>query len=294
MTTIDTHQAYEETRATLVDQLKRHRREKALTGDQVSQLVQERFGKTLSQSKLSKIENLRMPPSTADVEILVAALGVPDNESKTLLKMAKILENESASWSTLQKHGSASHQAEILELESCATSIAVLQTVIIPGLLQTAPYIREVLTQLSSNRRDIDAAVAVRLERQQTLDIESKRFEFIISEAILRKRLLEQPQLEMQLDRIVALSKRPNIRLGVLEIDSAKAPILWNSFSMYDHQTVIAETLTQELVIRSADDVTAYRDVLQSAENAALFGDDARALVKRIRDQLKRPTKTQR
>ena len=294
MTTIDTHQAYEETRATLVDQLKRHRREKALTGDQVSQLVQERFGKTLSQSKLSKIENLRMPPSTADVEILVAALGVPDNESKTLLKMAKILENESASWSTLQKHGSASHQAEILELESCATSIAVLQTVIIPGLLQTAPYIREVLTQLSSNRRDIDAAVAVRLERQQTLDIESKRFEFIISEAILRKRLLEQPQLEMQLDRIVALSKRPNIRLGVLEIDSAKAPILWNSFSMYDHQTVIAETLTQELVIRSADDVTAYRDVLQSAENAALFGDDARALVKRIRDQLKPPTKTQR
>ncbi len=67
---------------------------------------------------------------------------------------------------------------------AAARLIRNFQPTVIPGLLQTAEYTRSVLAL--GKTTDRAAALAARLERQQVLHEPGRRFEFVISEQVLR------------------------------------------------------------------------------------------------------------
>lgn len=259
----------------------RHLRHRAdLSGDQLATLL------GVSQSKISRIENGRTPPSVADVQAWARACGAPDETVEVLIGRAEEALTEARTWRKELAGGLGAKQEQVGRLEADAQVIRVFQHTIVPGLLQTAEYARRVLMLANpSGRGDIGAGVAARLERQQALFDETKRFELVIGEAALRWPVASPPAMLGQLDRIGALLDLPHVDIGIipLDLDGPAPTLLPHAFCVFgddpDDALVTVETLTAELHLRDPRDVRAFLDTFARLRQVAAQGADARALL---------------
>src|SRR5437764_12356763 len=84
-----------------------------------ARLSGEQLGATLgwSQSKVSKIENGRTKPSSADIEAWAEATGATAAQRAELLELAETVADEVRSWSTAHAAGIAQRQREVADVE---------------------------------------------------------------------------------------------------------------------------------------------------------------------------------
>jgi hypothetical protein len=83
--------------------------------------------------------------------------------------------------------GLAAVQDSVRDLEASARVVRNFQPGIIPGLLQTAEYARQIMALADIGHHGSHAAaVAARLRRQQALHDPDRSFEFLLTEAALR------------------------------------------------------------------------------------------------------------
>lgn len=114
---------------------------------------------------------------------------------------------------------------DIAELEHHASYLRSLQTLSIPGLLQTEDYARTLfsseVTMLPP--AEIDARVEHRMRRQRILDRDvPPPLTMIIHEAALRMRYGGRKVLIQQFDRLLAVSERSNVTIRVLPFTSER------------------------------------------------------------------------
>jgi len=103
-----------------------------------------------------------------------ARCGRRARQRRQLLELAEAAHGETRPWRELL-HDDVTHlQHEAQHRERDAVAVSNYQPTIVPGLLQTPEYARAVLEL--GRTRDVDAAVATRIERQQLLHEESHRF----------------------------------------------------------------------------------------------------------------------
>ena len=233
-------------------------------------------------SKVSKIENGKQTPSPSDIRAWADATGHPEAESPLRAELAA-LESFFRDWRRQLKAGMRFRQVESLSLESDTRHLRVWEPNYIPGLLQTAEYARLRLTQgarLYGAPDDVDAAVAIRMNRQQVLHLPTKRFDFLIAEGALRDGNAAPPEVMAgQFDRLMVSTTHTTVRLGIVP-----AAALWpfhadNGFWLYDANAVIVETLTAELRLIQAEEVAVYARVHAALAEVAVYGTDARALI---------------
>ncbi|MGH3439609.1 MAG: Scr1 family TA system antitoxin-like transcriptional regulator, partial [Sciscionella sp.] len=116
--------------------------------------------------------------------------------------------------------GAAQSQADIGERERRATTTSEFAPTMIPGLLQTAGYAREVLalpTGPAAHGATPEAMAAERIKRQDILYQQGRSARFVLGEAALRTRFGSVDTLVAQLDRLVALA-------GLVTVDLAVVP----------------------------------------------------------------------
>jgi len=158
----------------------------------------------------------------------------------------------------------------------------------VPGLLQTAEYARHVLGEMVELHdlevRDVDAAVATRMQRQQMLYDQSKRFEFLMAEPVLRWLLCPAGAMRGQLDRLQTVIGLPNVRFGIVPMGVPLRAAPQNSFQLYN-DVAIVETFIGETT-HQGDEAAAYQRALQRLWDDAASGEDARRLIIRAADQL--------
>ena len=98
----------------------------------------------MSQPKISKLENGRLLPSVEDVQTLLDLYQAGSAERDALLEVAGRLHSAIESNRTILRRGAARRQARLGELEHEATTLRYFSPIVIPGLLQTAEYMRRV------------------------------------------------------------------------------------------------------------------------------------------------------
>jgi transcriptional regulator with XRE-family HTH domain len=100
--------------------------------------------------------------------------------------------------------------------ESRAAEIKTCEALLVPGLLQTPEYAREVfLTGRVSG--DIDELVAERMRRQEILNRPSPpRLWVLLDEAVIDRRTADPAIMRGQLVRLVEESRRPHISIRVV------------------------------------------------------------------------------
>jgi transcriptional regulator with XRE-family HTH domain len=272
---------YERRRTELGLRLRQLRRAAGL--DQAA--MAERLGVT--QPRVSKIELGVFTPTTGLLERIADALQLSEEERAEIHDQAAELAVEVHSLRVMSRRGGQrSVQAQVGQRETAASKLWIYQAALVPGLLQTPGYVREMIGLVAPSLTDVDALVAGRVERQRVLYDPGKEFRFLVAESALRARVAPVPVLRGQLDRIVALDGAlPNVEVRALPLDIRLQGLAMTSFDVMDDQAEV-ELQAGEVLIRDPREVQTYRERFEALWGQALAGHDLVAFVRGIDERL--------
>jgi transcriptional regulator with XRE-family HTH domain len=233
-------------------------------------------------SKVSRIENARQSANEDDVVVWGQAVQAPPEVIDELIAQSLALLERQDSWRQRHKSGLAALQEDVRDLESRTKLFRVFEPGVVIGLLQTAEYARNIFSKvrrLYGSADDIDAAIRVRMRRQDILYDPARRFRFLLPEAVLRYRLAPDDVMRGQLDRLLAVTTLPNVEFGVIPFSAQLPSALLNGFWIYNESMVGVPTRTKDLVLREPEDVAFYATAFEDLCEVAVFREDARELI---------------
>ncbi|WNI30151.1 helix-turn-helix transcriptional regulator [Streptomyces sp. ITFR-6] len=252
----------------LAAMLKRLRRRAGLSGVRLAAHC------NMSQSKISRIEGNKARPSLLDVQQILRALDVSPAVAAEVTALARIAQTEWQGGRALRRKGLDKKQLQLARLEASSTTFRYFLLSMITGLLATPAYVRASLGDAPSEQQM--KTVALKLERQRVLFDRSKRFTFLLTEAAVRYPLIPRDELAMQIDHLTSLSRQPNIRIGILPMDTCLGTGALNTFTIYDEAVATAEPDLGAIVFRDARDVQDLIARFTRYEEQALFSGHAR------------------
>jgi Domain of unknown function (DUF5753) len=238
-----------------------------------------------TQTRVSRTENGTRRVSVAEAVAWTEATSAPPDLGAEVTALAEDAARDVRSWWNVHAGGMAGRQHEIAALEASATLIRNCQ-LMVPGLLQTAEYARHALALANvTGKRDLAAAVAARVRRQDVLYDGAKIFEYVLPETALRFRLREDPGLmRAQADRLISLDSLPNVSIAVLPF-SVPAPALPAAFVIYEipgEPVALVETLTDEVLMGDEREVNVYRETFARLQSAAVTGEGAHRVIRSV------------
>lgn len=211
------------------------------------------------------------------------ALGVDSETSSALLELARMANTEYQDVRDSVRRGLHHRQRELAALEAEADHIRYFLPTLITGLLQTPEYMRAAFTPpLEPASGDTSKAIAIKLSRQAVLYDRSKTFDFLLTESAVRWRLCESAVMAVQLDRLVSLSRLPNVRLGVLPLGHRVREGAYHTYVVYDTRLVTVELFTGQLVLRSPKDVDHYSALYEFFGEQAFWDEECRGFLSRV------------
>ncbi|MFC8583166.1 helix-turn-helix domain-containing protein [Streptomyces sp. NPDC057217] len=283
-------------RRRLGSELRRLREAKGLTLEDV-----EAEAPVLKESKVSRVETARIGVKPADLDALLDLYGVGTDEEdeegaakRALLHSLAKTGARRGWWQTYRDVISPTY-ADLISLEDSATSLRSYQTVLIPGLLQTAAYARATMTalQMTSTVEHVDGLVQVRRARQAVLTRPSPpELWAIIHEAALRPRIKDAPSvMRDQLQHLMDQAELPHVSLQVLPLDAPPHPGLSGPYTIIgfpenDLDVVLVEHLTSALYVEDTAEVSRYGSAFERLRAAALPFDASADLIAKLKDSL--------
>ncbi|MGH3925535.1 MAG: helix-turn-helix domain-containing protein [Pseudonocardiaceae bacterium] len=245
------------------------------------------------QTRVNKLEHGYQLPSPEDLDAWVAAVDAGPHvrvELGDLLTHARI---HYSSWSEVYRCGGiADRQAEIGAAEAGAALLRGYQPSLIPGIVQTVPYARELLTipggpvLTGATPERIEELIAERVKRQELLYQPGQHMQIVLGEAALTVHFGAVDTLLGQLDRLMTLAGLPSLDLRVLP-RAVASPVMPLSGFWLDENAVYLETLTGEQQFTGLDDIAVYGKAFELLHGIALAGQDAVALIHRVAAELR-------
>jgi transcriptional regulator with XRE-family HTH domain len=280
-----------ESRAALAVRLRDLRAAAGLSGNALAQRMR------VVQSRVWKIENRRLLPTEEDIAAWVRATGGSDETIGELLGMLAGARTEQAFGTALRgRGGPAAYQDRVRETEERSARIGEFQVGVIPGLLQTAEYTRELvnlpagLRTWGAGAAEIEAMIDARLRRQEILTSSGRQIQFVISEAALRILVVTPETLVGQLDKLLSVIRLPAVELGVIGLGQRVPAYTIGGFRVYDDDLIVTESIAGEREFtRKAEPeaVAAYLEAFGELRQAAVAGANAEALIRRALDDLR-------
>ncbi|WP_053048820.1 DUF5753 domain-containing protein [Streptomyces antioxidans] len=221
-------------------------------------------------------------------EAKTVTLGVSDDVKAQYLDAARAAATETTAWRLVRRLGVHKAQQQTRALESRMRRLQLSQPALVPGLLQTPEYIRAVLTRHDLSGDTLTRTAAARLARQQVLHDETKSLNFVITENVLRWRIVSPSRMAEQLDRLISLSRLPHISLRIVPFSVEQHDIANHAFVIRDARVVTVETVHAELVVTDPRDVAQYVDKFDGFSSVAVLGDDMRRMIESVRDDFLR------
>ncbi len=242
-----------------------------------------------SQSKVSKTERGVTLPPPSDVEAWAVATAASAELRAELRTLADRSTFEFIERRRVLAPGPRRVQEEIQRLEEAASVVRVFNSDVVVGLAQTRAYV-EAMFRLggSTPAEHLDEAVTARLARQATLADQNKRFELVMGEAALRRRLIPAVAMRAQLERLLALSQQPNVSLGVIRFDADERVHQYHGFAIVgdpdldDHVIAGASTVTRRLTIRGEAEVREYIEHFDALRATAMEGEPLREFLREL------------
>ncbi|MBA0053018.1 transcriptional regulator [Streptomyces sp. AJS327] len=272
---------------------------RALRGDLTLEEVAEKSSGDFTYSKLSRIETAKNAAKPDDVELLLKLyeeLGrdVGDELRAALLMLTK--EGSQRGWWHSYRGILTPVYEDLISLEAEATKLSTWQAGMIPGLLQTAEYAREIITATAMSaavEAKVDALVEVRLARQSVLTRERPLDMWaIISDSALQTQSVGEGVMREQLGRLLSLGKRPNINVQIMPANAPPHVGQVGSYTVLgfeehaDLDVVHTESLTAALYVERRDQVAVYREGFDRLRAPALSVEASMARIAQVRDSL--------
>ena len=246
------------------------------------------------QSRVRKIEHGELLPTGDDIRAWVQATGRGPEAATELIQMVEEARAESATFrAAFSKYGAARYQQEVAAIEARSSRIGEFQVAMIPAILQTADYAREILSLasgpggLGASADDIDAMIDVRLRRQEILHDPGKHIQVVLGEAALQTLVCTPQALIGQLEKLLSVMQLPSVELGIIGFAQRMPVFPFVSFSVRDNDLIVIEGLTGEQKLAAsaaADQVASYLKFFDLLREAASTGAEAEAIIQRALD----------
>lgn len=253
-------------------------------------LVQSARVLVCSEAKISRIEGAHSGVRPVDLRLLLDFYGVTDPAQRAYLEELS-RDGRKRGWWNRYVGDINPIYADYIALEADASDAFSVETMLIPGLLQTEGYTRAVVKvqrpDASADR--IDFLTKVRQERLSVLNRPSPlRIWVVVSESALRHMVGGKQVMREQLDHLARMAEETDIHLQVLPEGAAAHAALVGPFVILrfpdatETDVVYVDTLLSALYIEDPPDVLRYDDLFRSVMGDALPFEDSLALIKRV------------
>jgi transcriptional regulator with XRE-family HTH domain len=246
-----------------------------------------------STSKVIRIETGAVGVSTTDLRALLAFYGVTDKSTiDQLVDAAKGLRRE-AWWDKYRGTLSPQFLTEI-SYESSSVRLRQYQTQVVPGLLQTEQYARQLMTTFAEEPERIELGVRVRMERQtQLIREDGPELFFVLDEAVLRRWLGGPDLLRGQLDHLRTVAERPNVNIQVLPFNAGGHRGMFGSFTLFEFPleeqdfAVRVEHSGPDMLIRdNPEEISFYLETFFELEALALPKGELSTVIDKVLSEL--------
>lgn len=240
------------------------------------------------QSRVWKIRQSQLMPNEDDITAWAEATGRPElaGELAEMLKAARGEQQFSTAYR--QRGGAAAYEDRVRAVEERSARIGEFEVAVIPGLLQTAAYCREVVSLPGGLRAwgmddaGIAAKISGRLRRQEILHDPAKRIQMVLGEAALRTRIVPPAVLAGQLAKLLSLLRLPALELGVIPFGQQVPAYTLGGFRVYDDDMITVESIAGErdfTADQEPEAVAAFLEAFEALRQAARAGIDAEAII---------------
>ncbi|MBM7774971.1 transcriptional regulator with XRE-family HTH domain [Actinokineospora baliensis] len=248
-----------------------------------------------SVSKLNRVETAAVGIQMTDAKALLDLYGVTDPDTvERVLAMARRARRRDP-FAPYRKHFSEAYDL-LTAYEASASEIWSVDTVVLPGLLQTHGYAHALLSVRHSDE-PFDALLRARMVRQRLLD-DGPKSTFVLDEALLHRRIGGPQVFLAQLERLHELASRPDLDVLVLPFTASAHLGLWEPFMVIEIPgSPLAEEPNEVVVYRESGDsehllrgpdqqIKTYRDGYTAAAAQSLGAVESLALIAELRDRL--------
>lgn len=252
----------------------------------------EEVGKILgwSKAKISRYELAQSGLKPDDVARLLEYYGVQGSQREQLLALAE--EATYKGWWEAYSDVLTEGHLAFIGLEAEATSILEWQINVVPGLLQTEQYAREVLSgyqEVSTiSPRAIQRRLETRFTRQQLLTRDDPlEYAAILDESVLRRQRGDRSVMRAQLQRLADVSEMRNVRIQILPLKRNHG-LAVDSFSILQfskaheitlEDVVSLEHLSNELYVEGDTDTHQFRLAFNHLADESLSPLESRDLI---------------
>ncbi|GHF60433.1 transcriptional regulator [Streptomyces mashuensis] len=243
------------------------------------------------QSKVSRVETGRSGIRRQEVEATLDAYGVSDMDKRQhLADLAR--DSRQRMWWTPYSDVITARYAEYIAFEAEACTMLTFQSVLVPGLLQTAAYTHAITKALQpeAGPEELDALVNVRLARQNATLRRSEPLALwaIIDEAALRRLIGGRDVMTEQLRHLQQASELSHITLQVLPNSAGAHAGLLGPFVILRFPTegsldvVHTESQVSNIHLVRDSELTAYGRTFDRLRSQALAPTASRDLIAAI------------
>jgi transcriptional regulator with XRE-family HTH domain len=233
-----------------------------------------------SRARMYRIENGEVPVRKHDVIAMCGVYHATPRMTEALIGLAQ--ESKAKGWWHAYGDVVPAWFELYVGMEQAASRLRSYAPSVIPGLLQSREYAECVFRR--GMVKDVDTAVAVRLERQSLLTRnrpEAPRLDVILDEGVLRRPIPDARGMHTQLAHLVNVATRPNVRVRVIPF--AAGPHQASSSGQFtilefpavrtaspEPTTIYCENLTGALYLDKIAEVEAYESIWVELEAIAL------------------------
>lgn len=203
----------------------------------------ERIG--MGRAQLSQIETAKTTILTERLRELCRVYGC--EEETYIDALVAMSEATGKGWWTAFKKPMEQGPLSMAELEASAVSLRMHQSLLIPGLFQTADYTRALFTSPKLGYENIEDTLRFRMERQRVLTRENPpSVHAVIHESALRMRFGGTHVLRGQLLQLIELARLPNVTIQIYPFTAQAHAALTGNFvhvipSVHELGTVVLE-----------------------------------------------------
>jgi transcriptional regulator with XRE-family HTH domain len=251
-----------------------------------------------SKAKVSRYELARSGLKPGDVARLLDVYDVHGEHRQQLLTLAEEAATQKGWWEAYSDVVTEEHLA-FIGLEAEATVVLQWQIYVVPGLLQTEAYARDIFSGYQEVSPTAPAIIERRVEtrmiRQRVLTRDQPlELGVILDESVLRRQRGDRAVMHTQLQHLAEVSELPNVTLQVLPLAGPKK-LAVDSFQLLQfgqahetqlHDVVSTESLSNYLYVEGETDTYEFRLAFEHLAQESLGPEESREFILRLARQL--------
>ncbi|WP_116246246.1 helix-turn-helix transcriptional regulator [Nocardiopsis sp. FIRDI 009] len=255
----------------LVIQLRRLRHAAKMTQDEVWKAL------GWGRAKIQRLEAGEFQRVKAgDIMALCQLYSAPEAVAEELVQIARDSRTDKPWWLQYQDV----LPGAFVGLEAEATMIQEFNIGLVPGLLQTEPYIRALLApSIGNTEEQANLRLESRLERQNKVlgRSEPALFFAVIDEAAIRRQVGGPDVMRGQIEHLLEMSRRPNVEIQILPFSAgahAAGGLPFTVLSFSDGNSadsvVFLESRGDGFYLESQEEIHRHRLIFSRTQGSAL------------------------